>query len=1115
MMSPRVHKPVSNMANHRGELRSFMEKMRLLPAILLASLVGQCLYSSVGAVEVFYVVPTEPATECPSGDSPCHSLQYYVDHSNFTNNTMFLFMKGEHYLDGVVHAMNVANLSLVGEGFGVKILCNSQTSRFVIEEFAGLNFEYLDISDLADFTLVTGTNVIINQVNITSLEHYANATLRAINVVELFSITNSTFLDIDSVQVHYDMTVKGFGHFMFRNNKLSTQLFLTIAISNLEVSIMDSIFERENDMNGLYIYFQTLRNNSILIGNNEFKKSGIHLTVCARCNLRCSQPYCIKFTGITSSSTAEFDFGFSKESVLLIENSIFSDFYCSSCRQLLNFQFGYDPSVFDDSVQVTLHNVTITNNVLENQLNGVTNLYAVAILIVNCRFENNIGSAVEAVSSKLVFEGNTVFFNNSAAVGGGIQLTNFAVSYIYLQQNASVEFMSNHADFMGGAIYGTNEQLCFLHKESASQLIFANNTANISGSSLYVNGLSNGLSFCLESIFNISNTESDPSAAASDPYRLCLCEDGKHQPNCSSDNKVFTTEAFPGQEFPIRLAVVGSILNGVVPGAIRAFVITPNDALENFHSSRATDKPYCETLNYSVNSTKKVVTLALAAERTFFSVITQRDCLVITVHLKDCPAGFSLSPATGSCVCDDLVFDTDMVQCDINNQSFLRFDSAWIGFVTTTTSNVSGVMFHPNCPIGYCLPQEVSITSNTSDRQCQPHRTGLLCGECEEGYSLTLRNGKCRKCFNTYLLLILPLAVAGLLLVAILFALNLTITEGSINGLIFYANILGMNHNVLISGETSHLYAFLAWLNLDLGISTCLYDGLDGYAETWLQFIFPVYLWVIGLGIIQLYRKFPRIANRFGGEQPVQVLATLLLLSYTKLQRTVVTILAFTTLKYPDGEVRYVWLYDANLEYFNGKHLYLGIVGILILVFLIAPYVLCLTFIQQLQACSDRRLFQWVNKLKPVFDCYTGPYKDNYRFWTGMLLVVRTLLIIFFTINILGSVETSLLIILIVAFVLAVANSNGIYKKWLYNYLESFFYLQLGVFAGCAAYVRRDHGSSRAVADTSIGVALLVFLAVVSYHAFRKIAALKQHYYQHRGYADIEGEDQSVNLDRI
>ena len=55
------------------------------------------------------------------------------------------------------------------------------------------------------------------------------------------------------------------------------------------------------------------------------------------------------------------------------------------------------------------------------------------------------------------------------------------------------------------------------------------------------------------------------------------------------------------------------------------------------------------------------------------------------------------------------------------------------------------------------------------------------------------------------------------------------------------------------------------------------------------------------------------------------------------------------------------------------------------------PYALCLTIFQQLQACSGHRLFQWVNKSKPVS---LMPMQGLTRtIWTGMLLLVHTLLI--------------------------------------------------------------------------------------------------------------------------
>ena len=202
----------------------------------------------------------------------------------------------------------------------------------------------------------------------------------------------------------------------------------------------------------------------------------------------------------------------------------------------------------------------------------------------------------------------------------------------------------------------------------------------------------------------------------------------------------------------------------------------------------------------------------------------------------------------------------------------------------------------------------------------------------------------------------------------------------------------------------------------------------------------------------------------------MKVLATLLLLSYTKLQRTVVTILSFTTLQYPDGKVRHVWLYNANVELFKRKHLFLGIAGILILVF------------PTLCAWSSS------NNCRSVQATDMIPMQGKYRFWTGMLLVARTLLLILFTTNTEASIEFSSLIILVVSGFLLLANTNGAYKKLACNFLESFFYLQLVVFTGTA------------VVDTSFVLSLIVFLAVLGYHS---LCRFKTYFYHLKGCDDV------------
>jgi len=112
-------------------------------------------------------------------------------------------------------------------------------------------------------------------------------------------------------------------------------------------------------------------------------------------------------------------------------------------------------------------------------------------------------------------------------------------------------------------------------------------------------------------------------------------------------------------------------------------------------------------------------------------------------------------------------------------------------------------------------------------------------------------------------------------------ATNVTVSVGTIDGLIFYANIVQPNKAIFFPDESSSsfLSVFIAWLNLDLGIETCFCNGLDAYAKTWLQFVFPIYIWLIMIMIV-IFSHYSTTVARLSGRNAVPVLATLFLLSY-------------------------------------------------------------------------------------------------------------------------------------------------------------------------------------------------------------------------------------------
>ena len=368
----------------------------------------------------------------------------------------------------------------------------------------------------------------------------------------------------------------------------------------------------------------------------------------------------------------------------------------------------------------------------------------------------------------------------------------------------------------------------------------------------------------------------------------------------------------------------------------------------------------------------------------------------------------------------------------------------------------------------------------------------MLCGGCKENYSLVLGTSQCKQCTNSHLVLLIPFAMMGVALVFLLFVCKLTVAAGTLSGLVFYANIVGMNHTTFLPVKSNDvLSVFLAWINLDLGIETCFFNGMDAYSYTWLQFAFPVYVFALVVLMILIGHYSQRFANLLGSN-PVSVLATLILLSYTKILRTLITAVYFTYLKYPTY-TKEVWLYNANMDYFAANHLSLFLVAVIIFIVLFFPYTLLLLVGQWLQAMSHLRFFSWVNRLKPFLDSYHAPYKSRHRYWPGLLLALCFVLLLVFAFNPQQDPSINLLAILVVAGILQLWawGSGGVYKSWCLDALEGSFVLNMSILAAATYHVKHSGGDQRAAGYTSVTIALVTFIAILAYHIFQQIRRTK------------------------
>ena len=754
----------------------------------------------------------------------------------------------------------------------------------------------------------------------------------------------------------------------------------------------------------------------------------------------------------------------------------------------------------------------------------------------NVRFEINYGQncgGIAATNEAVIsFNNSTVeFIGNNGTWGGAMSL--YSRSKLInegKESNSTLTFIKNKAWQRGGAIYINDRSYIHSHKVHTSaiqtryrvEFNFLENVAYKGGSNIYggwvdwtISMEGNNVTYDpkIGSVFHFENSNSE---IVSDPTRLCLCIN--NTPNCNlTYSKV---EVYPGEKFTVNLVGVGQSY-GTVETHVKVILVDQFNTsnyidsegdLQNFNI-KAT-KHVCTTLEYAVLSLNKWETLLMTiwsnSGPVFEQAVLERypdklgllfKQLIIGVQLKDCPFGFSLDKIERRCTCYSSLRMLGLT-CDSQSYKIHKNKKQWIG-VTSEHMIIDkrpGVIAHQNCPLDYCRNDQESllISLEYQDEQCAFNRSGFLCGGCQTQFSRILGSSKCKKCSNLTLLIVSGVLLAGLLLVMLLMILDLTVSIGTINGLIFYANIIQIQHFGSGSkSNTSFLSTFIAWLNLDLGIESCFYNGLDAYTEIWLQFCFPIYIWLLA-AIMIIINHYSDKLSKLGGKNAIKVLATLLLLSYSKFLWLFVTIVSYTTITYPDGYTKFVWLYDGNTDYLRGKHIPLFIASVLLLLLFIVPYSLFLLGIQWLHKISVphyhvRRLTQ---NLKLLSDTYCEPYKPSSHYWSGLLLLARMVLLITFSADRKSCPSIGLFVTIILSSVLQawIFFSKWVYKCNLINCLEVLYLCNLGVTSTIVLLELSTYNTYSyipTVVHISTAIAFLKFILILIYHIQRTFFVTK------------------------
>ena len=779
-------------------------------------------------------------------------------------------------------------------------------------------------------------------------------------------------------------------------------------------------------------------------------------------------------------------------------------------------------------VKMLLKDITATQNAQSVILNSPTNLGVFSFnkidsILLNGvnTFTRNFGPVIKAFSSSIYLAGQATFEHNIAIAGTCFYIEE---GYIYFKKNVQVNFNTNHATTKGGAIHAFNHiqmsvPKCVLQFTLLTKTPFINFTSNsaiFGGNIIFASPIFNcylsedakkqttSVEEYYKRLSIIGDINNDNLEISSKPEKLKICD--KHE--------LYSLPYYPGQTIKVNIAGLDGSKQYVNS------LVTVSLALEedkHFKKSKSSIRPL-QTLTFLNESSRNKCTAVSATVKFFDNLTNHKNRLALVIGIIDlshilkiplnitkCPLGFYLNK--GICNCKPTIhrlrekLEMPLMQCNTNELTINPpdFQVLWIG-KTEVCNNSETLGISPDCPYEFCrntqtffyVPGSSSFylrNVNNSLRLpiCKYNRTGTLCGICQQGYSVVFGTRECSKCSNWNILTIFLYISIGPILIYLLYALKLTITTGTINGFLFYAQLsnTGLLQLLMIHSIDKQdclakfLVAFLSFLNLNLGFPMCFFNGMTELWKTVLSLAFPVYLLGIIILLIVVSDRSPRFSNATS-HSLLQVMVTIVHLSLSKVLLTVADVFTPATIYTQNSECK-VWYKNGELRFgSNQGHVILMIATTIVGGIIMVPYLVILFGGKlMLKFCSGN------NYLRAIHEAIHGSYKETRKYWFSIRML---LLLIVYTIFVTVSDSSSITTItapIIVAFSLIQAYFRPFKNKAL-NILDAFIMLNIVMTYSVTMYAYYTNANSFntatfALTATIILVIFITFIIIVIY----------------------------------
>ena len=988
--------------------------MSLNQKVLYLVLLIPLLYGLASANQNITIYVQEDGTdqsECMEGNQsiPCHTLSYVLnqisdrnDVFQSTNISVYVYITYYQQMTDLSHIWLLVNLYLIGVDNPVLDFSGSSYNDFNLQgggSFYAANVTFYDISGICTFP-----KMIINNCIFTS-GGKAVTDKEGLYIANIYTVIISNCL--------------------FRNN-VQDELIVFQHVLNVELS-------------GCEFYQNT--GQDYLIRIYDFDPFYLELDNCSI------------YDNEVDYSTIDIR-SFNSESMITVTNCLFSN----------NTSIG---NIFVITIdRLYMSNVNLISNKIKRigtsimlitpvHPNGEQYLY-----ISNINFISNTATGLKLKDVTMYFN-NITFYNNTGFYGGGMSLHQ---TRIYLA--GSLRFERNEAVF-GGAIYIAVIDNIFIDTDCTTleQIAFSNNIAGTLGDDIFIE---DGSATRFTPFFTfpcINETKSNGDIRGdhiiSGPYHVIV------NPQSNS-----TITLFPGQKLTYSAHITdyfGNLtscsINIILQCGVRLiyceYVQLTGDPASLLSTSNITTNLYLTSTVEHHDSSIKLRFICLDTSAEGYAI----------VNLTTCPLGYvfqtSQTYIQGTCECVDT--PSDNVQCDFVLGVACIRHGYWFGEINANDELNNTVNDTAPCQYPYCktdlppcpiigLAQMFNKLPVVQDEQCNGLYGGLLCRSCRESAVFSFEAVKCIPSSNCqswqpYVTLLLVVIFQLVLGFGIVIGLKASFKTGigHLYGPLFFIAVLrlipfGYYKEYIQLKFIVSIFQSVLLLNLEIfgEIPWCFFSNINPLLNYSLHFLGPLIIAVVLLSTVLLARYYLRQFLSLQSS-PVQAICLLILLSFWSVSDTCIQLLKPTTTL--NGVKGWRVALQPNIQYLKDPyHIVIWIISIVLLVFLLVPFILLLFL-----SPHFRRKFN-LTRIQPLLDAFQSCYDDRFRWYSGVYLlswiilninmpyyVMKIILAVVGTLHFmiqpykyqwLNIVDTLLLVhLIILAFFTSVNSPNSIHKE--------------------------------------------------------------------------------------